>query len=111
MRGRVRTRLFGPRQAIALPIRAETVPTKGPQDLETVYVMLKTKAGNANSVARAISSLNFENARIIACDTITGPFDVMVYLGAQSLEALGNATVKIVLVNGIERSAFSRTKA
>lgn len=101
MRGRLLTRLLGPSKPI--PIRNVAVtPARGPQGPNTCYVMVVTAVGKANEVARAVHSLSSENAWVISCETVSGPFDVIVQLGAQDLNALANAVTKILEISGVD---------
>ena len=69
------------------------------------YVLVATEVGLTNAVGDAARQLTSENARILAVDTVTGPFDVIVHLVADNLDALGDCITKeIQKISGVQRT-------
>lgn len=69
------------------------------------YVLIETDVGSAKLVGSEIASLSFPGSRVIAVDTVTGPYDVVVQLEATDLDTLGNAiTSAIQVVAGVQRT-------
>jgi len=63
------------------------------------YVLIEAEVGKAKAVGEAVNKLRHGEARVIAVDTVTGPFDVIVQLEADDLDKLGNA-----ITDGIQRA-------
>ena len=59
------------------------------------YVLVETDVGRTQAVGDAIRQITPAMARIIAVDTGTGPFDVIVQLEADDLDKLGKSITKI----------------
>ena len=53
------------------------------------YVLIETDVGKAKSVGAAIGQFTYPGARVSVVDTVTGPYDVIVQLEAEDLDALG----------------------
>jgi len=69
------------------------------------YVLVEAEVGKAKSVGEAVKSLTHPDAKVIAVDTVTGPFDVIVQLEADDLDKLGNCiTDGIQRVEGVQRT-------
>lgn len=69
------------------------------------YVLIEAEVGKAKAVAEAISKMTHSDARVLAVDTVTGPFDVIVQLEADDLDRLGNAiTEGIQRADGVQRT-------
>ena len=69
------------------------------------YVLIETDVGSAKSVGEAMQQLAHRDARVIAVDTVTGPFDVIVQLEAEDLDRLGNCiTDGIQGISGVKRT-------
>jgi DNA-binding Lrp family transcriptional regulator len=69
------------------------------------YVLIETDVGKAKAVSSAIGALGHEGARVVTVDTVTGPYDVIVQLEAEDLDALGNAiTEALQKVSGVQRT-------
>jgi DNA-binding Lrp family transcriptional regulator len=69
------------------------------------YVLIETDVGKAKAVSAAIGGLAYEGARVANVDTVTGPYDVIVQLEADDLDALGNAiTEALQKVSGVQRT-------
>jgi DNA-binding Lrp family transcriptional regulator len=69
------------------------------------YVLIETDVGSAKSVGEAMQQLAHRDARVIAVDTVTGPYDVIVQLEAEDLDRLGNCiTEGIQAVGGVKRT-------
>ena len=69
------------------------------------YVLIETDVGKAKAVGAAIREIKYPNAEIKSVDTVTGPYDVIVQLEAEDLDALGNAVTEAVQkVLGVQRT-------
>ena len=69
------------------------------------YVLIEAEVGKAKAVGESIKGAKHNDARVIAVDTVTGPFDVIVQLEADDLDKLGNAiTDGIQRVEGVQRT-------
>lgn len=65
------------------------------------YVLIQTEIGRAASVTRAICAL----PGVESADDVTGPYDVIARVGAESIETLGREVVgSIQQVPGITRT-------
>jgi DNA-binding Lrp family transcriptional regulator len=69
------------------------------------YVLIETEVGSAKSVGEEMQRLKHPDARVLAVDTVTGPFDVIVQLDADNLDRLGKCiTEGIQAVPGVKRT-------
>jgi DNA-binding Lrp family transcriptional regulator len=69
------------------------------------YILVETEVGRTQAVGRAMRDLKPTMARVIAVDTVTGPFDVIVQLEADDLDLLGKCiTEDIQRVAGVQRT-------
>jgi DNA-binding Lrp family transcriptional regulator len=69
------------------------------------YVLIETEVGGAKSVGEAMQRLNQRDVRLIAVDTVTGPYDVIVQLEADDLDRLGNCiTESIHPIAGVKKT-------
>ena len=69
------------------------------------YVLIEAEVGRARAISDAISRISSSDARIVAVDTVTGPYDVIVQLEAEDLDRLGRAiTDTLQRVEGVERT-------
>jgi len=69
------------------------------------YILVETEVGRTQAVGRAMRDLSPTLARVIAVDTVTGPFDVIVQLEADDLDLLGKCiTEDIQRVPGVQRT-------
>ena len=69
------------------------------------YVLIEAEVGKAKAVGEAVQHMAHGDARVVAVDTVTGPFDVIVRLEADDLDKLGNAiTDGIQHVEGVQRT-------
>jgi DNA-binding Lrp family transcriptional regulator len=69
------------------------------------YVLIETEVGATQSVGDTVRALRSAHARIIAVDTVTGPYDVIVQLEAEDLDRLGKAiTGEVATVPGVQRT-------
>jgi DNA-binding Lrp family transcriptional regulator len=69
------------------------------------YVLIEAEVGRARAISDAISKLSNPDARVVAVDTVTGPFDVIVQLEADDLDLLGRCITDVVQnVDGVERT-------
>jgi DNA-binding Lrp family transcriptional regulator len=68
------------------------------------YVLIQTHVGDAEAAAIAISGLE----GVVSVDVVTGPYDVIARVQAESVDALGKLVVsQIQLVDGITRTLTS----
>lgn len=69
------------------------------------YVLIETDVGKAKAVGSAIHDFSYPGSRVVSVDTVTGPYDVIVQLEADDLDALGNAITEAVQkVSGVQRT-------
>ncbi|MGA2285363.1 MAG: Lrp/AsnC ligand binding domain-containing protein [Dehalococcoidia bacterium] len=69
------------------------------------YVLIEAEVGRARSISDAISRLSNPDADIVAVDTVTGPYDVIVQLEAQDLDRLGRCITDVLQrVDGVQRT-------
>jgi DNA-binding Lrp family transcriptional regulator len=69
------------------------------------YVLIEAEVGRARAISEAISKLGNPDARVVAVDTVTGPFDVIVQLEADDLDRLGRCITDVLQhVEGVERT-------
>ncbi len=69
------------------------------------YILVETEVGRTQAVGNAVRALASSNARVLAVDTVTGPFDVIVQLEAADLDLLGKCiTEEIQKLDGIQRT-------
>ena len=69
------------------------------------YVLIEASVGKARAVGEGVSKLKVAEARVIAVDTVTGPYDVIVQLEADELDKLGRAlTDAIQRIEGVQRT-------
>ncbi len=69
------------------------------------YVLIEAEVGKAKAVGESIKAAKHKDAVVVAVDTVTGPFDVIVQLEADDLDKLGNAiTDGIQRVEGVQRT-------
>ncbi|MHB8376450.1 MAG: Lrp/AsnC ligand binding domain-containing protein [Dehalococcoidia bacterium] len=69
------------------------------------YVLIEAEVGKAKAVGETVQQMTHHDARVVAVDTVTGPFDVIVRLEADDLDKLGNAiTDGIQRVEGVQRT-------
>ena len=65
------------------------------------YILIQTEVGKARDVAAAIRDI----AGVVRVDAVTGPYDVIVFTEARSVDELGKMVVSAVqLVPGITRT-------
>lgn len=69
------------------------------------YVLVETEVGRTLAVGSSVRDLKSANAKVLAVDTVTGPFDVIVQLEADDLDLLGKCiTEEIQKIDGIQRT-------
>ncbi len=69
------------------------------------YVLVETEVGRTQAVGLELRHLTSETAKVIAVDTVTGPFDVIVQLEADDLDRLGKCiTDEVQQIDGIQRT-------
>jgi len=69
------------------------------------YVLIETEVGSARSVGEQMLRMTHADAKVIAVDTVTGPYDVIVHLEADDLDRLGSCiTDGIQAVHGVKRT-------
>ena len=69
------------------------------------YVLIEAEVGHAKGVAEAVNALKHNDARVVAVDTVTGPYDVIVQMEADDLDKLGNAiTEGLQRIEGVQRT-------
>jgi len=69
------------------------------------YVLVDAEVGKAKAISEALSHFKHPDARIIAVDTVTGPYDVIVQLEADDLDKMGRfITEGVQRVDGVQRT-------
>ena len=69
------------------------------------YVLVEAEVGKARAISEALANFKHQDAQIIAVDTVTGPYDVIVQLEAEDLDKLGSCiTEGIQRVDGVQRT-------
>ena len=69
------------------------------------FVLVETEVGRTLTVARHIRQIASDQGRVTAVDTVTGPFDVIVQVEAEDLDALGRTiTAEIATAPGVQRT-------
>jgi len=69
------------------------------------YILVETEVGRTQAVGKAMRELSSEMARVMAVDTVTGPYDVIVQLEADDLDQLGKCiTEELQRVEGVQRT-------
>jgi DNA-binding Lrp family transcriptional regulator len=69
------------------------------------YVLVETEVGRTQAVGAELRHLSSQTAKVIAVDTVTGPFDVIVQLEAADLDHLGKCiTDEVQQIDGIQRT-------
>lgn len=69
------------------------------------YVLVDAEVGKAKAISDTLSGFKHPDARIIAVDTVTGPYDVIIQLEADDLDKLGRViTEGIQQVEGVQRT-------
>ena len=69
------------------------------------YVLVETEVGRTQAVGRALRELSSKSAEVLAVDTVTGPFDVIVQLQADDLDRLGQCiTADLQSIDGVQRT-------
>jgi uncharacterized protein with GYD domain len=66
------------------------------------YVLIQTEVGRAAEVAREVDGLG---TGVVAAEVVVGPYDVVVRVEAESVDALGKQVVsRIQLIDGVMRT-------
>ena len=69
------------------------------------YVLIEADVGRVKAISEAIKTLSHPDGRVIAVDTVTGPYDVIAQLEADDLDKLGTCiTEAIQTVDGVQRT-------
>ncbi len=69
------------------------------------YVLIETEVGATQTVGDAVRHIRSAFGKIIAVDTVTGPYDVIVLVEAEDLDHLGKAiTGEVATVPGVQRT-------
>jgi DNA-binding Lrp family transcriptional regulator len=69
------------------------------------YVLIEAEVGKARAISDALARFKSPDAEIVAVDTVTGPFDVIVQLEAEDLDKLGRCiTEGMQRVEGVQRT-------
>ncbi|MCZ2111587.1 MAG: Lrp/AsnC ligand binding domain-containing protein, partial [Dehalococcoidia bacterium] len=55
------------------------------------YILVRTEAGKDQVVAACMRDVEHPGARVLHCDAVVGPYDVVIELEADNLEVLGEA--------------------
>ena len=69
------------------------------------YILIEAAVGQAKAVGEEVQKLRFSNAKVLAVDAVTGPFDVIALLEADDLDRLGDSiTTGVQRVEGVQRT-------
>ena len=69
------------------------------------YVLIETGVETTQAVGDAVRHIRSAFGKILAVDTVTGPYDVIVQVEAEDLDRLGKAiTSEIATVPGVQRT-------
>jgi DNA-binding Lrp family transcriptional regulator len=69
------------------------------------YVLVDAEVGKAKSISETLAGFKHPDAKIVAVDTVTGPYDVIIQLEAEDLDRLGRfITEGIQRVDGVQRT-------
>lgn len=69
------------------------------------YILIETEVGRTQAVGNAMRGLTPATAKVLAVDTVTGPYDVIVQLEAADLDLLGKCiTEDVQRVAGVQRT-------
>ncbi len=69
------------------------------------YVLVDAEVGKAKAISEALAHFDHPDARVIAVDTVTGPYDVIVQLEADDLDKMGHfITEDVQRVEGVQRT-------
>ncbi len=69
------------------------------------YVLVETEVGRTQAVGMELRRLTSQAAKVLAVDTVTGPFDVIMQLEAEDLDRLGKCiTDEVQQIDGIQRT-------
>jgi DNA-binding Lrp family transcriptional regulator len=67
----------------------------------SAYILIQTEVGKAASVAAAARDI----PGVVGADDVTGPYDVIVRAGAESVDELGRLVVsRVQMIEGITRT-------
>jgi DNA-binding Lrp family transcriptional regulator len=69
------------------------------------YVLIEAEVGKARAISDTLARYKSPDAEIVAVDTVTGPYDVIVQLEAEDLDKLGRCiTDGMQRVEGVQRT-------
>ncbi len=69
------------------------------------YVLVDAEVGKAKAISEALAQLERPDAQVIAVDTVTGPYDVILQLEADDLDKMGRfITEGVQRVEGVQRT-------
>jgi DNA-binding Lrp family transcriptional regulator len=69
------------------------------------YVLIETEVGSIRAVSERLQVFEHRDGRLLAADTVTGPFDVIAVLEADDLDRLGNCiTGGLQGISGVRRT-------
>lgn len=67
----------------------------------SAYILIQTEVGRAASVAAQVSAI----PGVVTAEDVTGPYDVIVRAGAESMDDLGKMVVsRVQMIEGITRT-------
>jgi DNA-binding Lrp family transcriptional regulator len=69
------------------------------------YVLILSEVGRARSITESIGKMDYPGVRLVSVDAVTGPYDVVARLEAETLDRLADAvTSAIQAVPGVEHT-------
>ena len=67
----------------------------------SAYILIQTEVGKAASVAEQVRAI----AGVVAADDVTGPYDVVVQVESETIDALGRMVVsRVQMIDGITKT-------
>ncbi len=69
------------------------------------YILIEARMGMAGTIVNGTRNLRLAEARLVAVDAVTGPFDVVVVVETTDLETLiRSVTDQIQKIDGVQRT-------
>ena len=67
----------------------------------SAYILIQTEVGKAASVAEQVRAI----PGVVAADDVTGPYDVVVRVESETMDALGSMVVsRVQMIDGITKT-------
>lgn len=69
------------------------------------YVLVAAVVGRVRDVGQALQELTWPSARLTSCDTVTGPYDIIVRLESDDLDSMRQCIDAVQAVEGVRRTS------